>query len=46
MIRDSRESIQAQVEAAKLQLTSEAGEMARSIASNILGRSTMGADSS
>jgi F-type H+-transporting ATPase subunit b len=38
MIRDSRDSIHAQVETATQQLTSEAEEMARGIASKILGR--------
>ena len=38
MIRDSRDSIHAQVEIAKQQLASEAEEMARGIASTILGR--------
>ncbi len=40
MMRDSRESIRAQVETAKQQLTLEEEEMARGIATTILGRSS------
>ncbi len=40
MMRDSRESIRTQVETAKQQLTLEAEEMARGIATTILGRSS------
>lgn len=45
MIQDSRASILSQVEAAKRQLDQEARELARGIASTILGRSALDADS-
>ncbi len=44
MIQESRTSILSQVEAAKRQLDTEARELARGIASAILGRSAAGAD--
>jgi F-type H+-transporting ATPase subunit b len=46
MIKDSRASILTQVEAARRQLDLEAQELARGIASTILGRSALDADSS
>jgi F-type H+-transporting ATPase subunit b len=46
MIQDSRASILTQVEAAKRQLDVEAQDLARGIASTILGRSALGADPS
>ena len=45
MIRDSRASILSQVESAKQQLDFEAQELARGIASTLLGRSALDADS-
>jgi len=45
MIQDSRDSILSQVETAKRQLEMEAKELARGIASTILGRSALDADS-
>ncbi len=45
MIQDSRASILSQVETAKRQLEMEAKELARGIASTILGRSALDADS-
>jgi len=44
LVRESRDSIQSQVEAAKRQLTLEAQEMARRIASTLLGRPSPEAD--
>jgi F-type H+-transporting ATPase subunit b len=44
LIQDSRSSIVSQVETAKRQLDSEARELARGIASTILGRSALDAD--
>ena len=46
MIQDSRASILSQVDSAKRQLEREAQELARGIASNILGRPARDADSS
>ena len=46
MIQDSRASILSQVDSAKRQLEREAQELARGIASNILGRPALDADSS
>jgi F0F1-type ATP synthase membrane subunit b/b' len=45
MIRDSRASILSQVESAKQQLDFEAQELARGIASTLLGRAALDADS-
>jgi F-type H+-transporting ATPase subunit b len=45
MIRDSRASILSQVELAKQQLDLEAQELARGIASTLLGRTALDADS-
>lgn len=44
LIQDSRASILSQVETAKRQLDSEAQELARGIASTVLGRSALDAD--
>jgi F-type H+-transporting ATPase subunit b len=44
MIQESRDSIQSQVESAKMQLTVDAREMARRITSTILGRSALESD--
>jgi F-type H+-transporting ATPase subunit b len=46
MIRDSRDSLHTQVETAKQQLALDTQEMARTIASTVLGRAASDADSS
>lgn len=45
MIKDSKASIRSQVDQAKIQLNAEAESLARGIASTILGRSALDADS-